>query len=91
MADHQNEGRQVLVHRQQGLKGSRSPGRTSGRAPGNGERFLFSLALVAVSLLWMTREMAQWAVVLCVVGAVAGAAGMVLFGLRYMRGRAHSG
>ncbi|QES45828.1 hypothetical protein DEJ49_07925 [Streptomyces venezuelae] len=69
---------------------SRTPGRASGRAPGNGERFLLSLALVAVGLLWMTRELAQWAVVLCVVAAVAGAAGMVFFGLRFMRERAQS-
>lgn len=38
----------------------------------------------------MTRELAQWAVVLCVVAAVAGAAGMVFFGLRFMRERAQS-
>lgn len=38
----------------------------------------------------MTRELAQWAVVLCAVGAVAGVAGMVFFGLRFLRERAQS-
>ncbi|TSB24569.1 hypothetical protein FNJ62_14040 [Streptomyces benahoarensis] len=57
------------------------------RGPGDGERTLFAVALVVVSLLWMTQELAAWATVLCVVGAVAGAAGILHFGRRYMRSR----
>lgn len=60
------------------------------RRPGYGERFLLSLALLAVSLLWMTREMAQWAIVLCAVGAVGGAAGMLYFGRRHLRARGNA-
>ncbi len=60
------------------------------RGPGHGERFLFSLALVAVSLLWTTRDMAPWATVSCAVGAVGGAVGMVRFGRRHLRARGDS-
>ncbi|MFE0101794.1 hypothetical protein [Streptomyces sp. NPDC059009] len=45
------------------------------------------MALVVVSLLWMTQEMAQWATVLCGAGAVAGVLGILHFGRLYMRAR----
>lgn len=61
-----------------------------GRRPGHGERFLFSLALAAVSLLWITQAMAPWATALCVAGAVGGAAGMLYFGRLHMRSRGKS-
>jgi hypothetical protein len=67
------------VHGQQGLTGR--------RGPGYGERLLFSIALVAVSLLWITQDMATWATVVCAVGAAAGAAGACYFGWRYVRSR----
>lgn len=86
MADHQNEGRHVQVHGQQGLMTRRGPG----YGAGYGERFLLSLALVVVSLLWMTRDMAQWATVLCAVGAGIGVVGMLYFGRGYVRVRGNS-
>ncbi len=60
-------------------------GLTGRRGPGHGERFLFSVALVVVSLLWVTRDMAVWATVMCGVGVVAGALGVSYFGWHYIR------
>lgn len=57
------------------------------RGPGYGERFLLSAALLVVSLLWITRDMALWATVLCGAGAAGGALGMLLFGRNYMNSR----
>lgn len=67
------------MHGQQGLTGR--------RGPGHGERLLFSVALVVVSLLWITRDMAAWATVVCAAGAAVGAAGILYFGWRYIRSR----
>ncbi|WP_405873234.1 MULTISPECIES: hypothetical protein [unclassified Streptomyces] len=61
-----------------------------GRDLGHGERFLFAVALVAVSLLWITQDMAAWATALCGAGAVVGASGMLYFGWRYIRSRGAS-
>jgi hypothetical protein len=61
-----------------------------GRRPGYGERFMFSLALAVVSLLWITQDMAQWATVLCGAGVVGGAVGMLYFGRRHMQSRGNS-
>ncbi|MEU2281617.1 hypothetical protein ABZ614_06540 [Streptomyces sp. NPDC013178] len=60
---------------------------TDRRGLGHGERFSFSMALMVVSLLWMARDMALWATVLCEAGAVGGALGMLYFGWHYMRSR----
>ncbi|MER5829866.1 hypothetical protein ABT116_03375 [Streptomyces sp. NPDC002130] len=60
---------------------------TGRRGPGHGERTLFSMALVVVSLLWMTQDMALWATATCAVGAAGGVAGVCCFGLRYLRSR----
>lgn len=62
-------------------------GLTGRRGPGYGERLSFSIALVVVSLLWITQDMASWAVVLCGAGAVGGTLGVLYFGWRYMRSR----
>ncbi|WP_432096420.1 hypothetical protein [Streptomyces sp. bgisy100] len=62
-------------------------GLTSPRNPRHGEQFLFSLALVVVSLLWITQDMALWARVMCGAGAVGGALGALYFGWRYVRTR----
>ncbi|MFF5570842.1 hypothetical protein ACFZDB_11635 [Streptomyces luteogriseus] len=48
------------------------------------------MALVVVSLLWVTQDMAVWATAACAVGAVAGAAGACYFGWRYIRARGNS-
>ncbi|WSQ10020.1 hypothetical protein OG604_20890 [Streptomyces sp. NBC_01231] len=56
----------------------------------HGERFLFSVALVVVSLLWITQDMAPWATALCGVGAVGGALGVLYFGSRFLRARGNS-
>ncbi|QEU93512.1 hypothetical protein [Streptomyces kanamyceticus] len=69
------------MHGQQGLTTVRRG------SPGHGERFLLSAALLVVSLLWFTRDMALWANILCVVGAAGGALGMLLFGRNYMNSR----
>lgn len=53
----------------------------------HGERFLFSVALVVVSLLWITRDMAAWATAMCGAGAVGGTLGVLYFGWRYLRAR----
>ncbi|MEV5104135.1 hypothetical protein ACFQ7G_22960 [Streptomyces massasporeus] len=45
------------------------------------------MALVVVSLLWITRDMAAWATVVCAAGAAVGAAGILYFGWRYIRSR----
>ncbi|CAM5514328.1 hypothetical protein SPURM210S_05934 [Streptomyces purpurascens] len=65
-------------------------GLTGRRGPGYGERLLFSMALVVVSLLWITRDMAAWATAACAVGAAAGALGVFYFGWRYIRARENS-
>ena len=65
-------------------------GLTGRRGPGHGERFLFSVALVAVSLLCITQDMATWATAVCALGAAAGVAGACYFGWRYIRARGHS-
>jgi hypothetical protein len=70
------------VHGQQGLTGR--------RGPGYGERLLFSIALVVVSLLWITQDMATWATVVCAAGAAVGAAGILYFGRRYIRSRGNA-
>lgn len=70
------------MHQHPGLKGR--------RGLGHGERFLFSMALVVVSLLWITQDMALWATVMCGAGAVVGALGALYFGLRYIRSRGDS-
>lgn len=57
---------------------------------GYGERLSFSMALVVVSLLWITQDMARWAIVLCGIGAVGGALGVLYFGWRYIRARGDS-
>ncbi|MFD8233293.1 hypothetical protein ACFV20_15625 [Streptomyces sp. NPDC059696] len=62
-------------------------GLTGRRTPGHGERLLFSVALVAVSLLWITQDMATWATALCALGAAGGVAGVCYFGRRYVRSR----
>jgi hypothetical protein len=67
------------VHGHQGLTGR--------RGPGYGERLLFSIALVVVSLLWITEDMATWATATCAVGAAGGAAGVCYFGWRFLRSR----
>ncbi|AQA14569.1 hypothetical protein BV401_33265 [Streptomyces malaysiensis subsp. malaysiensis] len=68
----------------------RHPRLTGRRGPGYGERFLFSIALIVVSLLWITRDMASWAMALCAVGAVVGALGALYFGWHYIRSRGNS-
>lgn len=45
------------------------------------------MALVAVSLLWLTRDMATWATATCAVGAAGGVAGVCYFGWRFARSR----
>ncbi|MGK5640151.1 hypothetical protein ACSNOK_17820 [Streptomyces sp. URMC 126] len=60
---------------------------TGRRARGQGERLLLSLALVAVSLLWMTRPLATWALAACWVGTAVGVLGTLWFGWRYFASR----
>lgn len=55
-----------------------------------GERFAISVALVVVSLLWLTENTALWAIVLCWAGAIYGALGMLWSGWRYIRTRGDS-
>ncbi|MFF4252140.1 hypothetical protein ACFY1L_13110 [Streptomyces sp. NPDC001663] len=62
----------------------------TGRDLGYGERFLFAIALAAVSLLWITQDMAAWATALCGAGAVVGVSGMLYFGWHYIRSRGAS-
>ncbi|ESP97674.1 MULTISPECIES: hypothetical protein [Streptomyces] len=50
------------------------------------DRFLISLGLVAVSLLWLTVARNAWMTGLCWTGALLGAAGAVRFG--WLRRRA---
>ncbi|QTZ93534.1 hypothetical protein [Streptomyces auratus] len=66
------------------------PRLTGRRGRGYGERFLFSIALVVVSSLWITQDMATWATVMCGAGAVVGALAALYFGWRYLRSRADS-
>lgn len=65
-------------------------GLTGRRGPGYGERLLFSIALVVVSLLWITQDMAAWATATCAVGAAGGAVGVCYFGWHYIRARGNS-
>jgi hypothetical protein len=67
-----------------------NPGLTGRRGLGYGERLSFSIALVVVSLLWITQDMALWATVLCGAGAAGGALGVLYFGWRYIRTRGDS-
>ncbi|MCX4880568.1 MULTISPECIES: hypothetical protein [unclassified Streptomyces] len=62
----------------------------TGRDLGHGERFLFAVALVAVSLLWITQDMAAWATALCGVGVAVGVSATLCFGWRYIRSRGAS-
>lgn len=64
------------MHRDQGL--------TNSRNPGNGERFLFSLALILVGALWIAKGLAVWAAVLCVAAMIGGTAGALFFGARFV-------
>ncbi|GES33647.1 hypothetical protein San01_61350 [Streptomyces angustmyceticus] len=48
---------------------------------------MLSIALVVVSSLWITEDMALWARILCGAGAVGGALGVLYFGWRYLRSR----
>ncbi|MEU2910299.1 hypothetical protein ACWCQ0_26205 [Streptomyces massasporeus] len=48
------------------------------------------MALAAVSLLWITQDMATWATVTCALGAAAGVAGACYFGWRHLRSRGNS-
>jgi hypothetical protein len=48
------------------------------------------MALVVVSLLWITQDMAAWATALCGAGAVGGALGVLYFGRHYIRSRGDS-
>ncbi|MFJ2818294.1 MULTISPECIES: hypothetical protein [unclassified Streptomyces] len=48
------------------------------------------MALVAVSLLWITQDMASWATALCGVGAAVGVLGALYFGWHYIRTRRES-
>lgn len=57
-------------------------GLTGRRDLSHGERFALSVALVVVSLLWVTQETAQWATILCGIGAAGGALGVLYFGWR---------
>ncbi|AGI90110.1 hypothetical protein AB0F32_14140 [Streptomyces albidoflavus] len=50
------------------------------------DRFLISLGLIAVSLLWLTVARNAWMTGLCWTGALLGAAGAVRFG--WLRRRA---
>lgn len=83
MADDRHEGCQVQVHRDARLK--------DGRGPGYGERFWISVALIVVSLLWITQDLALWATVLCGAGALGGALAALYFGRRYLQARRDSG
>ncbi|OEV02963.1 hypothetical protein [Streptomyces nanshensis] len=59
----------------------------SRRGAGHGERFWLSVAVVFVSLLWITQDLALWATVICVAGAVGGALAALHFGRHYLRSR----
>ncbi|SEB61200.1 Protein of unknown function [Streptomyces sp. 2224.1] len=48
------------------------------------------MALAVVSLLWFTQVTAPWATVMCGVGAVGGALGVLYFGWRYLRSRGNA-
>jgi hypothetical protein len=66
-------------------------GLTGRRGSGYGERLAFAIALVVVSLLWITRDTAPWAIALCGAGAVGGTLGVLYFGWRYIRSRGEAG
>ncbi|MFF8569415.1 hypothetical protein ACF06N_31205 [Streptomyces albidoflavus] len=51
------------------------------------DRFLISLGLIAVSLLWLTVARNAWLAGLCWTGALLGAAGAVRFGWLLRRAR----
>lgn len=65
-------------------------GLTGRRGLGHGERLSLSMALVVVSLLWITQDMASWATALCGVAAAGGALGVLYFGWRFIRARGDS-
>ncbi|MFI9254568.1 hypothetical protein [Streptomyces sp. NPDC053069] len=48
------------------------------------------MALVVVSLLWITQDMAAWATALCAAGSGMGALGVLYFGWRCIRSRGDS-
>jgi hypothetical protein len=52
-----------------------------------GERFAVAVALVVLSLLWLTSTEAMWAIVVAWVSAAVGALGMLYSGWRYIRTR----
>ncbi|MCX2729286.1 hypothetical protein OOZ19_03465 [Saccharopolyspora sp. NFXS83] len=56
---------------------------TARRGASCAERFWIAVALVVVSLLWSTRDMTPWAVIVSWAGVVVGAAGALHFGWRY--------
>ncbi|GAA0320338.1 hypothetical protein GCM10009540_45060 [Streptomyces turgidiscabies] len=62
----------------------RHRGLTGRRDPSYGERFALSTALVVVSLLWTTQEMAPWATILCGAGTAGGVLGLLYFGWRWL-------
>ncbi|MBT2675492.1 hypothetical protein J7E95_32800 [Streptomyces sp. ISL-14] len=55
-----------------------------------GERFALSIALVVVSLLWLTENKDLWAIALCWAGAIGGVLATLYFGWRYIRTRGDS-
>jgi hypothetical protein len=55
-----------------------------------GERFAVAVALVVLSLLWLTETMALWAIAVAWAGAVGGVIGMLYCGWRYIRTRGDS-
>ncbi len=55
-----------------------------------GERFAVAVATVLLSLLWLTKTMALWAVVVAWAGVVGGVLGMLYSGWRYIRTRGNS-
>lgn len=65
-------------------------GLTGRRGWSYGERFAVAVALVVVSLLWLTQNTDLWAIVLCWVGVVGGVLGMLYSGWHYIRARKDS-
>lgn len=50
-----------------------------------GERFAVAVAMVVLSLLWLTETTAVWAVVVAWAGVVGGVLGMLYSGWHYIR------